>query len=86
MTSTADRWRGRKRRATVLGTEMAHVEASEGDPIVLLHGNPTSSFLWRDVLPALEGRGRCIVPRDAAGTAPPSRNRTTMLTNNGNST
>jgi haloalkane dehalogenase len=34
----------------------------EGDPIVLLHGNPTSSYLWRDVVPHLERSGRCIVP------------------------
>jgi len=62
VTTSAAAWRARKRRTTVLGSEMAYVEAGEGDPIVLLHGNPTSSFLWRDVLPALEGRGRCIVP------------------------
>ena len=41
---------------------MAHVEAGEGDPIVLLHGNPTSSYLWRNVLPYLQPRGRCIAP------------------------
>lgn len=41
---------------------MAYVEAGTGQPIVLLHGNPTSSYLWRSVLPVLEGLGRCIVP------------------------
>ena len=41
---------------------MAYVESGAGRPIVLLHGNPTSSYLWRSVLPALEGLGRCIVP------------------------
>jgi haloalkane dehalogenase len=41
---------------------MAFVEVGEGDPIVLLHGNPTSSYLWRNVLPHLQPRGRCIVP------------------------
>lgn len=41
-----------KRRLPVLGSEMAHVEVGEGDPIVLLHGNPTSSYLWRNILPA----------------------------------
>lgn len=51
-----------KRRVKVLGTEMAYVEQGEGDPIVLLHGNPTSSFLWRHVTPALTGLGRCIAP------------------------
>jgi len=38
------------------------VEVGEGDPIVLLHGNPTSSYLWRNVLPYLQERGRCIAP------------------------
>jgi haloalkane dehalogenase len=51
-----------KRRQKVLGYEMAYVEVGEGDPIVLLHGNPTSSYLWRNVLPHLEPRGRCIAP------------------------
>jgi haloalkane dehalogenase len=41
---------------------MAYVEAGTGPPIVLLHGNPTSSYLWRLVLPALQDLGRCIVP------------------------
>jgi haloalkane dehalogenase len=41
---------------------MAYVEEGEGDPIVLLHGNPTSSYLWRNVLPHLQRRGRCIAP------------------------
>jgi len=51
-----------KQRRRVLGREMAYVEVGEGDPIVLLHGNPTSSYLWRNVLPHLQPRGRCIVP------------------------
>jgi haloalkane dehalogenase len=51
-----------KQRRRVLGSEMAYVEVGEGDPIVLLHGNPTSSYLWRNVLPHLQPRGRCIAP------------------------
>jgi len=51
-----------KRRRRVLGREMAYVEVGAGDPIVLLHGNPTSSYLWRNVLPHLQPRGRCIAP------------------------
>ncbi|MGW4824687.1 haloalkane dehalogenase [Streptomyces sp. NPDC004227] len=51
-----------KQRRRVLGLEMAYVEIGEGDPIVLLHGNPTSSYLWRNVLPYLQPRGRCIAP------------------------
>jgi haloalkane dehalogenase len=52
----------RKERRRVLGREMAYVEVGQGDPIVLLHGNPTSSYLWRNVLPHLEPLGRCIAP------------------------
>ncbi|MBZ0325591.1 MAG: haloalkane dehalogenase [Alphaproteobacteria bacterium] len=51
-----------RKRAAVLDTEMAYVEAGAGDPIVLLHGNPTSSYLWRNVIHELEGLGRCLAP------------------------
>jgi haloalkane dehalogenase len=51
-----------KKHIEILGHQMAYHERGEGDPIVLLHGNPTSSYLWRDVVPHLEGSGRCIVP------------------------
>src|SRR6266516_3342535 len=51
-----------KKRQLVLGQEMAYVEVGNGDPIVFLHGNPTSSYLWRNVIPHLEGLGRCIAP------------------------
>lgn len=51
-----------KRRVDVLGKSMAYVEAGTGDPIVFLHGNPTSSYLWRNVLPHLVHLGRCIAP------------------------
>jgi haloalkane dehalogenase len=51
-----------KQRRRVLDREMAYVEVGRGDPIVLLHGNPTSSYLWRNVLPHLQPRGRCIAP------------------------
>jgi len=46
----------------VHGRRMAYVEAGRGDPIVFLHGNPTSSYLWRNVIPHLEKAGRCIAP------------------------
>src|SRR5271170_5968857 len=49
-----------KQRRRVLGREMAYGEAGQGDPIVLLHGNPTSSYLWRDVVPHVPPLGRCI--------------------------
>ena len=51
-----------KQRRRVLGREMAYVEVGKGDPIVLLHGNPTSSYLWRNVIPHLQQVGRCIAP------------------------
>ncbi len=51
-----------KRRIKALDIEMAYVEAGTGDPIVFLHGNPTSSYLWRNIIPYLEGLGRCIAP------------------------
>jgi haloalkane dehalogenase len=51
-----------KKTVAVRDARMAYHERGQGAPILLLHGNPTSSFLWRDVLPALEGRGRLVVP------------------------
>jgi haloalkane dehalogenase len=51
-----------KKHADVLGSRMAYVEAGEGDPILFLHGNPTSSYLWRNVIPHVESLGRCIAP------------------------
>ncbi|MGE4606233.1 MAG: haloalkane dehalogenase, partial [Myxococcota bacterium] len=51
-----------KQRIDVKGRSMAYVEVGSGDPIVFLHGNPTSSYLWRNVIPHLEGLGRCIAP------------------------
>ena len=51
-----------KKFATVNGKQIAYVEEGSGDPVVLLHGNPTSSFLWRNVVPELVGSGRVIVP------------------------
>jgi len=47
---------------TINGKSIAFVDAGEGDPIVLLHGNPTSSYLWRTVIPHLQGMGRVIAP------------------------
>ena len=47
---------------SVLDSTMHYEEAGEGDPIVLLHGNPTSSFLWRKVIPGVAGEGRVLAP------------------------
>jgi len=49
-----------KKFKTILGHKMAYIDEGSGDPIVFLHGNPTSSFLWRNVMPHLEERGRLI--------------------------
>ncbi len=51
-----------KKSVDVLGSRMAYHERGAGAPVVLLHGNPTSSYLWRDVIPELEGHGRLIAP------------------------
>jgi len=52
----------KKQYKNVLGLNMAYVEKGKGDPIVFLHGNPTSSYLWRNVIPHLSKLGRCIAP------------------------
>ena len=49
-------------RVGVRGQEMAYVDVGSGDPIVFLHGNPTSSYLWRNVIPHVRHLGRCIAP------------------------
>jgi haloalkane dehalogenase len=51
-----------KKTVDVLGQRMAYHERGEGPPILFLHGNPTSSYLWRNVIPELEGLGRLIAP------------------------
>jgi haloalkane dehalogenase len=58
----SDVMRYEKRFVTVFDRVMAYVETGQGDPIVLLHGNPTSSYLWRNVIPHVEPHGRCIAP------------------------
>jgi len=53
-----------KKFETVNGRRMAYAEMGdpEGDPILFLHGNPTSSYLWRNIMPHLLEMGRCIAP------------------------
>lgn len=51
-----------RKRVGVLDSEMAYVDTGAGDPIVFLHGNPTSSYLWRNVIPHCDGLGRCLAP------------------------
>jgi haloalkane dehalogenase len=49
-------------RIAVLDTEISYVDTGAGDPVVFLHGNPTSSYLWRNIIPYVEGVGRCLAP------------------------
>ncbi len=51
-----------KQKVEVHGKQMAYVELGAGDPILFLHGNPTSSYLWRNIMPAVSKFGRCLAP------------------------
>lgn len=51
-----------KQFVSVAGRQMAYVEQGAGTPVVFLHGNPTSSYLWRNVMPHVGDRGRCLAP------------------------
>ncbi len=55
-------WRDEKRYKTVFGQKMAYYETGSGRPIVFLHGNPTSSYLWRNIISYVRDQGRCIAP------------------------
>ena len=46
----------------IMGSKMAYIDVGKGDPILFLHGQPTSSYLWRNIMPHLEGQGRLIAP------------------------
>jgi haloalkane dehalogenase len=63
-----------RKRVSILDTNMAYVDVGEGDPIVFLHGNPTPSYLWRNIIPHLVPLGRCLAPdyvgMGDSGTAP----------------
>jgi haloalkane dehalogenase len=51
-----------RRCIRVLDSEISYVDTGRGDPIVFLHGNPTSSYLWRNVIPHVSGLGHCFAP------------------------
>jgi haloalkane dehalogenase len=55
-----------RKRIAAAATEIAYIDTGSGDPIVFLHGNPTSAYLWRNIIPHLAGLGRCLAP-DLAG-------------------
>ncbi len=51
-----------RHRMPVLDSAMSYVDVGRGDPIVFLHGNPTSSYVWRNIIPWVVGLGRCLAP------------------------
>lgn len=51
-----------RKRVSILDTNMAYVDVGEGDPIIFLHGNPTPSYLWRNIIPYALPFGRCLAP------------------------
>ncbi len=51
-----------RRHIAVLDSEMAYVDVGQGDPVVFLHGNPTSSYLWRNIIPRVSESWRCLAP------------------------
>jgi len=57
---TTTRLYGESRFIEVLGSQMHFVESGQGDPILFIHGQPTWSYLWRNVMPYVDGRGRAI--------------------------
>jgi len=63
-----------RRRVKVLDTEIEYVDTGRGDPIVFLHGNPTYSYQWRNIIPHVSKLGRCLAPdlvgMGRSGTSP----------------
>src|SRR5215471_11034181 len=51
-----------RQRVRILDSEISYVDVGQGSPIVLLHGNPTWSYLWRNIIPHLSDLGRCLAP------------------------
>ena len=51
-----------RKRVPVDGTEISYVDIGDGPPVVFLHGNPTSSYLWRNIIPHLSNSARCLAP------------------------
>ncbi len=63
-----------RHRISVLDTEISYVDTGSGSPVIFLHGNPTSSYLWRNVIPHVEGQSRCLAP-DLVGMGESGRSR-----------
>src|SRR5262245_48124847 len=51
-----------RKRVVLLDTEISYVDVGHGDPIVFLHGNPTSSYIWRNIIPCVNDHHRCLAP------------------------
>ncbi len=51
-----------KKSAAIRGSTMSYVDEGQGDPVLFLHGNPTSSYLWRNIIPYVTGTNRAIAP------------------------
>jgi haloalkane dehalogenase len=51
-----------RRSVGVLASEMSYVDTGAGKPVVFLHGNPTSSYLWRNIIPFVSSNARCLAP------------------------
>jgi pimeloyl-ACP methyl ester carboxylesterase len=64
-----------RKRLPVLDSEISHVDAGAGSPVVFLHGNPTSSYLWRNIIPYVSPHGRCLAP-DLVGMGQSKRSPT----------
>jgi len=60
-----------RKHVKLAGTRMAYVDVGEGDPIVFLHGVPTPSYLWRNIIPYLLPYGRCLAPDYGIGAIGP---------------
>ena len=74
--SAADTLPGK--RIPVLNSEISYVDVGAGHPIVFLHGNPTSSHLWRNIIPHVSAYGRCLAP-DLVGMGQSKRSPTQAL-------
>ncbi len=67
-----------RKRLSVLDAEMAYVDVGEGDPVLFVHGVPTSSYLWRNIIPHIEGQARAIAP-DLIGFGASSKSSKTLI-------
>ena len=51
-----------RKKIDIKDSYISYIESGIGDPVIFLHGNPTSSYLWRNIIPSIENQGRCIAP------------------------